>query len=92
MSLSVNGKMVHCGKASMGDFPDCPEDGWAVALQYKEFIRGVIERLKADPGAEVEVAKVNVLADGRRLEDWQPGDQSVRPVVLRAIRDVLGQS
>ncbi len=88
MCQVISGKSYWIGSAAAGDFPDRPEDGWATALAYREHVLRVVERLREDPGAEVQVAKVDGRA--RRLRAWAPGDESVRPSVLAAIRGALG--
>ncbi len=85
--LRVNGVQVTIGTTAAGDFPDSPEDGWATALAYREHMEQVVEWLSKDPEAAVEVAEVD--DKGRRLRAWAPRDESVRPVVLRAIRMAL---
>ncbi len=81
------GKNVVLGRAAAGDFPGSPEDGWATALAYREHTERVEARLREDPGAEVEVAEVD--GRGRRRRPWTPGDESVRPKVLAAMRVAL---
>ncbi len=76
------------GSAACCDFPDSPGDGWATALAYREHVERVVARLREDPDAEVQVAEVD--AKRRRLRGWTPGDESVRPSVLAAIRRALG--
>ncbi len=87
LNRSVQGRMTHLGSAAGGDFPDSPGDGWAMALAYRQHMERVVARLREDPGAEVQVAEVGKY--GRRLRAWAPGDESVRPKVLAAIRRAL---
>ncbi len=84
---TIEGRPTRLGTASAGDFPDSPEDGWATALAYREHVLRVVQRLREDPEAVVEVAEV--VEWGRRLRPWTPGDGSVRPVILAAIRSAL---
>ncbi len=88
LNRRVQSYVVKLGSAAAGDFPDRPEDGWATALAYREHVLRVVERLREDPGAKVQVAEVD--GRGRRLRAWVPGDESVRPNVLAAIRGALG--
>ncbi len=81
-------RSVHLGSVTCGDFPDSPGDGWATALAYRQHVERVVARLREDPDAEVQVAEVD--GRGRRLRAWAPGDESVRPKVLAAIRGALG--
>ncbi len=84
---TVGSVRLYLGSAAAGDFPDSPGDGWATALAYRKHVLGLLERLRKYPGAEVQVAEVD--ARGRRLRAWAPGDQSVRPSVLAAMREAL---
>ncbi len=86
--LSESKQQFCIGSAATNDFPDSPGDGWATALAYREHVLRVVERLRKDPGAEVQVAEVD--GRGRRLQAWSPGDESVRPSVLASIRAALG--
>ncbi len=88
MCQRISEKSYRLGSAAAGDFPDRPEDGWVTALAYREHVLRVVERLREDPGAAVQVAEVD--RRGRRLRAWAPGDESVRPSVLAAIREALG--
>ncbi len=81
-------RSVHLGSAACGDFPNTPGDGWATALAYRRHVERVVARLREDPDAQVQVAEVD--DRGRRLRAWAPGDDSVRPSVLAAIRRALG--
>ncbi len=92
MYMIINGTKCLGGSAACGDFPDSPEDGWATARAYREHVLRVVARLREDPGAEVEVAEVKARIDekGSRLRPWTPGDESVRPSVLAAVRAALG--
>ncbi len=83
----IKGTETLLGAAAAGDFPDSPEDGWATALAYREHVLRVVQRLRKDPDAAVEVAEVE--KGGWRLRPWTPGDESVRPGVLAAIRAAL---
>ncbi len=87
LRLGMRGKQILVGSANAGDFLDSPEDGWATALAYREHVLRVVAKLREDPGAAVQVAEVD--GRGRRLRAWAPGDDSVRPSVLAAIREVL---
>ncbi len=87
LSKLVQSDVVSLGSTAGGDFPDSPDDGWATALAYRQHVLRVVERLREDPGAEVQVAAVG--KHGRRLRAWAPGDPSVRPKVLAAIRRAL---
>ncbi len=85
---AVGDKLARLGTSHAGDFPDSPEDGWATALAYREHVLRVVQRLREDPEAAVEVAEVD--GKGRRLRAWAPEDESVRPKVLVAVRAALG--
>ncbi len=87
LQICIKGTQVLVGYAGSGDFPDSPEDDWATARAYREHMERVVARLREDPGAAVEVAEVG--GRGRRLQPWAPGDESVRPKVLAAIRAAL---
>ncbi len=84
----MDGVKVVVGSAAASDFTDSPGDGWATALAYRQHVERVVARLREDPDAEVQVAEVG--KHGRRLHAWAPGDDSVRPSVLAAIRGALG--
>ncbi len=84
---TVQRHTVLVGSAAAGDFPDSPGDGWATALAYRQHVERVVARLREDPDAEVQVAEVGKY--GRRLRAWAPGDESVRPKALAAIREAL---
>ncbi len=87
MQRQIQGRYVCLGTAAAGDFPDSPQDGYATARAYRQHVERVVARLREDPGAEVQVAEVGKY--GRRLRAWAPGDESVRPCVLAAIRRAL---
>ncbi len=87
LDKSIRRRTVMLGSAAAGDFPDSPGDGWATALAYRQHVERVVARLREDPDAEVQVAEVG--KRGWRVHAWAPGDDSVRPSVLAAIRDAL---
>ncbi len=88
LRFPLDGVRVVLGNTVAGDFPDSPDDGWATALAYRQHVERVVARLREDPDTEVQVAAVD--DKGRRLHAWAPGDESVRPSVLAAIRAALG--
>ncbi len=88
MRQMFQGNSVLLGTAAAGDFPGSPEDGWATARAYREHVLRVVQRLREDSDAAVEVAEVD--GRGRRLHAWAPGDENVRPKVLADIRAALG--
>ncbi len=90
MHKSVNARTVNVGSVAGGDFPDSPGDGWATALAYRQHMKRVVARLREDPDAEVQVAEVD--DRGWRLHAWAPGDESLRPSVLAAIRGALART
>ncbi len=88
MHKFIVARAVNVGSVAGGDFPNSPEDGWATALAYRQHVERVVARLREDPDAEVQVAEVD--DRGWRRRAWAPGDESVRPSVLAAIRGALG--
>lgn len=87
MRIGVNRRLVHCGRAAAGDFPDSPQDNWAVAVAYRLLIQRVSYILKKDPNAVIPEARVNDA--GNRVSPWQPGDETLRPEVIQRLRAAL---
>lgn len=87
MRLSVKRRPIYCGQAAAGDFPDSPHDNWAVAVAYRELIQRVRRILNKDPNAVIPEARVDHA--GNRVVPWQPGDETLRPEVIRRLRAAL---
>ncbi len=88
--MIVEDRQLNVGTTAAGDFPDSPGDGWATALAYRQHVERVVARLREGPDAEMQVAEVD--GSGRRLRAWTPGDESMRPSVLAAIRGALART